>query len=121
MHRKLSPFVVFFLAVCATLVCAAVSVRIEEWSIPPADRFPHDPAVAPDGALWFTGMGSNTLGRLDLIHDAGEVGIDRDRCAGLPDLDAGRAVRAGELDSGPVCAGRCGVHAPRRDLRSETH
>lgn len=49
MDRKVSPFVVFFLAVCATLVCAAAAVRIEEWSIPSADRFPHDPAVAPDG------------------------------------------------------------------------
>src|SRR5919198_3161561 len=65
MKRKVSPLVLIVLALCATLAGAALSVRIEEWSIPPADRFPHDPAVAPDGALWYTGMGSNTLGRFD--------------------------------------------------------
>lgn len=54
------------LSVGAGLVFAAVSVHIREWPLPATDRFPHDPAVAPDGALWFTGMGSNTLGRLDL-------------------------------------------------------
>ena len=26
---------------------------------------PHDPAIAPDGSLWYTGQRSNTLGRLD--------------------------------------------------------
>ncbi len=26
----------------------------------------HDPAVAPDGSLWYTGMRSNTLGRVNL-------------------------------------------------------
>jgi virginiamycin B lyase len=29
------------------------------------DSHPHDPALAPDGALWYTGQMSNTLGRLD--------------------------------------------------------
>lgn len=65
MKVKAYVSVVFLVVLCATFVCAAAAVRIEEWSIPAADRFPHDPAVAPDGALWYTGMGSNTLGRLD--------------------------------------------------------
>ena len=26
---------------------------------------PHDPAVAPDGSLWYTGQRANKLGRLD--------------------------------------------------------
>ena len=43
---------------------ATVSVTIREWNIP-SGSFPHDPAVASDGAFWYTGMQSNTLGRLD--------------------------------------------------------
>ncbi|MGD0586190.1 MAG: lyase [Oryzomonas sp.] len=66
MKRKLDLVIVLILAVCATLAYASVPVRIEEWAIPSGDVFPHDPAVAPDGALWYTGMGSNTLGRLDV-------------------------------------------------------
>ncbi len=33
--------------------------------MPTPDSHPHDPAVAPDGALWYSGQMSNTLGRLD--------------------------------------------------------
>jgi virginiamycin B lyase len=40
-------------------------VQIEEWEVLTPNSFPHDPAVAPDGSLWFTGMYSNTLGRVD--------------------------------------------------------
>jgi virginiamycin B lyase len=90
MNRKVYPLIAFVLAVCATLVCAAVSVRIEEWSIPSSDRFPHDPAIAPDGGLWYTAMGSNALGRLDVksgqfrsyplkTPDSGPHGIVADR------------------------------------------
>src|SRR5712691_9540065 len=38
---------------------------IKEWDVPTSNSHPHDPAVAPDGALWYTGQMSNTLGRLD--------------------------------------------------------
>jgi virginiamycin B lyase len=44
---------------------AGETVRIEEWDLTTPQSHPHDPAVAPDGSLWYTGMGSNTLGRLD--------------------------------------------------------
>jgi virginiamycin B lyase len=47
------------------LLGLAASVQIEERDVPTKNSFPHDPAVAPDGSLWFTGMYSNTLGRLD--------------------------------------------------------
>ena len=33
--------------------------------MPTPNSHPHDPALAPDGALWYTGQQSNTLGRLD--------------------------------------------------------
>ena len=41
-----------------------VDVVIDEWTVA-NDSFPHDPAVAPDGSIWYTGQTSNTLGRLN--------------------------------------------------------
>jgi virginiamycin B lyase len=41
-----------------------VDVVIDEWTVPNGS-FPHDPAVAPDGSIWYTGQRSNTLGRLN--------------------------------------------------------
>jgi len=43
----------------------ALEVTIREWSVPTSNSNPHDPGVAPDGALWWTGQLSNRLGRLD--------------------------------------------------------
>ena len=40
-------------------------IAVKEWDVPTPDSHPHDPAVAPDGALWYSGQMSNTLGRLD--------------------------------------------------------
>src|SRR5207247_5644443 len=45
-----------------------LQVEIEEWSTPrlaTGRTHPHDPAVAPDGAAWYTGQQSNVLGRVD--------------------------------------------------------
>lgn len=42
----------------------AVEVVIDEWTVPVGSR-PHDPAVAPDGYIWYTGQTANTLGRLN--------------------------------------------------------
>jgi virginiamycin B lyase len=44
---------------------AQLKIAIREYDVPTANSRPHDPAVAPDGALWFTGQRANTLGRLD--------------------------------------------------------
>src|SRR5207253_9632757 len=38
---------------------------IREFDVPTASARPHDPAVAPDGALWTTEQAANKLGRLD--------------------------------------------------------
>jgi virginiamycin B lyase len=43
----------------------AVEIGIKEWEVPTPGSHPHDPAVAPDGAAWYTGQNTNTLGRLD--------------------------------------------------------
>jgi virginiamycin B lyase len=40
-------------------------VVIQEWDVPTPNSRPHDPEVAPDGALWYTGQLANKLGRLD--------------------------------------------------------
>ncbi len=70
----------------------AVTARVEvrEWDVPAPNSRPHDPAIAPDGSLWYTGMRSNTLGRLDpktgeireyrvKLPDSGPHGLTADR------------------------------------------
>jgi virginiamycin B lyase len=42
-----------------------LKVSIKEYDVPTPQSHPHDPALAPDGSLWYTGQMSNTLGRLD--------------------------------------------------------
>jgi len=62
--RKLS----FFTIIATIAACAAVgtlSVQIKEYEVPTPKSRPHDPAVAPDGSLWYTAQGANKLGRLD--------------------------------------------------------
>jgi hypothetical protein len=44
---------------------ATQSVQIKEYEVPTPHSRPHDPALAPDGSLWYTGQGANKLGRLD--------------------------------------------------------
>src|SRR3954470_23122762 len=65
------------LSLCALLVvCAAfvqarpaitdnVDVTIEEWTTPSKPAYPHDPAVAPDGSIWYTAQRASTIGRFD--------------------------------------------------------
>jgi virginiamycin B lyase len=42
-----------------------LDVQIKEYDVPTPQSRPHDPAVAPDGSLWYTGQAANRLGRLD--------------------------------------------------------
>jgi len=44
---------------------ANLNVTIREWDVPTKGAHPHDPAVAPDGSLWFTEQMVSKLGRLD--------------------------------------------------------
>ena len=62
--RKLWALIV----AAALSVFAAVqtlTVQIKEYEVPTPHSRPHDPALAPDGSLWYTGQGANKLGRLD--------------------------------------------------------
>ena len=55
----------------ALAVLAAVAfvppdtLLIKEWKVPYADSRPRDPAVAPDGRIWFVGQVGNYVGLLD--------------------------------------------------------
>ena len=56
------------LPVALTVLAFAAStltVQIREYEVPTPKSRPHDPALAPDGALWYTGQAANKLGRLD--------------------------------------------------------
>jgi virginiamycin B lyase len=49
----------------AVLIPGSIKVSIQEWTVPTPGSRPHDPLVAPDGSLWYTGQFANVLGRLD--------------------------------------------------------
>src|ERR1700688_490884 len=48
-----------------TAAVGELKVNIREWTVPTKGAHPHDPAVAPDGSMWFTEQLQNKLGRLD--------------------------------------------------------
>jgi streptogramin lyase len=48
---------------------------IKEWRLPTPDSLPHDPAVAPDGALWYTAQRANKFGRVDSAIGDSESGV----------------------------------------------
>jgi virginiamycin B lyase len=63
----LSKLVLFTLAatLAASPAVETLNVQIKEYEVPTPKSRPHDPALAPDGSLWYTGQGANKLGRLD--------------------------------------------------------
>ena len=64
MSRK--AFLLLFIAAAAAFAAVGtLNVTIKEYEVPTPKSRPHDPARAPDGALWYTGQGANKLGRLD--------------------------------------------------------
>jgi virginiamycin B lyase len=54
-----------FLTSLAVAASGAPPAEIKEYDVPTPKARPHDPAVAPDGALWVTEQQANKLGRLD--------------------------------------------------------
>jgi len=58
-------FLPLFVFCAARPATKDVRVTIREYDVPTPNSRPHDPAVAPDGALWYTGQLANKLGRLD--------------------------------------------------------
>jgi len=49
----------------AVVIPGAVEVSIKEWTVPTPGSRPHDPLVAPDGMIWYTGQRANVMGRFD--------------------------------------------------------
>ena len=49
----------------AVLLKGPARVDIAEWAVPTEGSRPHDPLMARDGSLWYTGQFANLLGRLD--------------------------------------------------------
>jgi virginiamycin B lyase len=49
----------------ARLLSGPAQVFIMQWPLPTPGSRPHDPMVAHDGAIWWTGQLANKLGRLD--------------------------------------------------------
>jgi len=43
----------------------SIDVKIDEWMTPSKPAYPHDPAVAPDGSIWYTAQRASTIGRFD--------------------------------------------------------
>ena len=41
-----------------------LKATIREWDVPTKGAHPHDPAVGADGALWFTDLSTDTVGRI---------------------------------------------------------
>jgi virginiamycin B lyase len=49
----------------AVVIPGTANVSIKEWLVPTRGSRPHDPAVAPDGSIWWSGQFANVVGRLD--------------------------------------------------------
>src|SRR5712671_7194156 len=68
--RRIFSLVAALLAII-TVVHAApaitdnVDVKIDEWMTPSKPAYPHDPAVAPDGSIWYTAQRASTIGRFE--------------------------------------------------------
>ena len=65
MHLCKFPWFVLATSLLAWAASATLNVQIREYDVPTPKSRPHDPALAPDGSLWYTGQGANKLGRLD--------------------------------------------------------
>jgi virginiamycin B lyase len=63
--RKASCVAVMLVSIAAFAGAGTLNVLIKEYDVPTPHARPHDPAVAPDGALWVTEQMANKLGRLD--------------------------------------------------------
>jgi virginiamycin B lyase len=46
-------------------VAGPIGASIREWKLPTSGSRPHDPAVAPDGGVWYTAQANSRLGRFD--------------------------------------------------------
>ncbi|MBI4458650.1 MAG: PQQ-binding-like beta-propeller repeat protein [Acidobacteria bacterium] len=92
----------------AVVVPGRVEVSIREWTVPTPGSRPHDPLVAPDGSIWYTGQLANVLGRFDptteqfkeyplAIEKSGPHGLTADRDGNIW-FTANSGAYVGKLD-----------------------
>jgi len=65
MRRSLSVLALAAIAGAAGPPDRAAPPQIVEYPLPRPDNFPHDPAVAKDGSVWFTDQSNSYIGHLD--------------------------------------------------------
>jgi virginiamycin B lyase len=61
----LAIMAIMFVEVARSASVATLQAAIKEYDVPTPKSQPHDPAAAPDGALWWTEQLANKIGRLD--------------------------------------------------------
>jgi len=66
-HLQVAGFAAKQSAIEAGNDASPAKIAVEQWDVPTPNSHPHDPALAPDSALWYAGQESNTLGRLDPV------------------------------------------------------
>lgn len=49
----------------ANIIPGPARIEIKEWQVPIPGSRPHDPLATRDGAIWYTGQMTNSLGRVD--------------------------------------------------------
>ncbi len=49
----------------AQIIPGSAEVTIKEWMVPTPGSRPHDPMLAPDGSVWYSGQMANVLGHFD--------------------------------------------------------
>lgn len=68
----------FWFALAATMLAWAaagtLSAQIKEYEVPTPKSRPHDPALAPDGSLCYTGQAANTIVGVEKQNSSCEEG-----------------------------------------------
>src|SRR5258708_30760524 len=59
------PFIRTAIPVVLAAAFTAPAPTVVEYKIPRTGAFPHDPAVGPDGVVWYTDQATSRIGRLD--------------------------------------------------------
>lgn len=92
----------------AVVIAGPARVSFKEWIVPSLGSRPHDPLAAADGSIWWTGMFSNKLGRVDPVSGrikefplktprSGPHGLTEDK-AGNIWFTANQSTYVGKLD-----------------------
>ena len=65
MNARTIPRLIPLFATAGLIAAAASPLAVVEYQIPRPQAFPHDPAVGPDGIVWYTDQQNSFIGRLD--------------------------------------------------------